>query len=391
MASQEWLWRNSGRKSVRCCGKVPFAGAGMVALQTVPDRNGDTRAWFGGLARCANAHLCPVCSAAINAGRAEEVESALAKWRAQNPGGSVAFLTLTMRHRKGQALTDLWAALSYAWGRVTGGKAWVTDQATYALGGWVRVVETTHGDNGWHIHIHAALLSRRHLSDGDLVALGQQVWGRWEAGLTARGLSALQGVGVDVRRAFGTSGLAAYFTKAANAGLAAEVTRGDMKTARRGNRTPFAILSDLVAGEPVRGHDPSPSYSRDLAIWTEWEQGSRGRRVITWSGRLRDDLGMGQERTDEELARDIEEETKPETVLLVPGDDWKRLVRRPGARADVLDAMEAQGIEAVLDLLASWDISWRPPPLATWWADPDDRGDLRHRHDMNVHAVASSA
>lgn len=388
MASQEWLWRNSSRKSVRCCGKVPFGT--LVALQTVAGASG-AQARFGGLARCANAHLCPVCSAAINAGRAEEVETALAKWRTKHAGCSVAFVTLTMRHRKGQALTDLWSALSYAWGRVTGGKAWVNDQATYDLGGWVRVVETTHGANGWHVHIHAALLSRRHLTDGDLVALGQSVWSRWEKGLDARGLSALQGVGVDVRRAFGTSGLAAYFTKAANAGLAAEVTGGHAKTAKKGNRTPFAILADLAAAEPPRGTAAGSHYARDLAIWAEWEHASRGRRVITWSGRLRDDLGMGQERTDEELARDIEEEAKPETVLLIEVEDWKRLVKRPGRRATLLEAMEDQGVSAVLGLLGQWAIPWRPPPLSSWWADPDETGDMRLRHELNVQAIHASA
>lgn len=356
MASQEWLWSNSSRKSVRCCGKVPLNGVNAVSLQATKVEGGGVRGRFAGLRQCANAHVCPVCSSVINAGRADEVARALTKWREVHPGGSVAFLTLTMRHQQGDSLADLWDALSYAWGRVTGGKAWVNDQTRYGLGGWVRVVETTHGTHGWHIHIHAALLSDKPLDQEALTSLGDSVWRRWEAGLKARDLSALKGPGVDIRRGYGNSGLARYFTKAANVGLASELTQGNAKESKNGNRTPFAILADLSQGVPG-----TEAYDRDECIWREWEQASRNRRTIAWSGRLRDDLGLEQERTDEELARDLEEEVKPETVLLIDAEDWKQLRARRGGRSQVLETLETQGVAAVAALLDGWGIRWRPP------------------------------
>jgi len=355
MTSQEWLWKNSTNKSVQCCGKVPLNKVNDVSLQA-RKVDGGIQGRFSGLARCANAHLCPMCSTAIHAGRAEDISRALSTWNERHPGSTVAFLTLTMRHNKGDSLADLWNALSYAWGRVTSGKSWVKAQGDYGLGGWVRVVEVTHGSNGWHIHIHAALLSEKRLSKADLEGLGDSVWTRWEAGLNAKGLSALKGVGVDIRRGFGSSGLGKYLAKMANTGLASEIAQGSEKEAKGGNRTPFAVLRDLSQGVPGSG-----TYDVDVLVWREWEKASRNRRSITWSGWLRDNLGLGQERTDEELARDVEEEERPETVLLIPAEDWKQLRRLPDGRARVLETLETSGVGAVTALLDRWGIGWRPP------------------------------
>jgi hypothetical protein len=70
-------------------------------------------------------------------------------------GGSASLITLTMRHHAGHKLKDLWQALSAAWRGVISGKQWIADQELGGLLGWVRVVEATHGRNGWHLHVHA--------------------------------------------------------------------------------------------------------------------------------------------------------------------------------------------------------------------------------------------
>jgi hypothetical protein len=40
----------------------------------------------------------------------------------------------------------------------------------------------------------------------------------------------------------------------------------------------------------------------DLAIWSEWERASRGRKAMGWSKGMRERLAIGQERDDEDIA-----------------------------------------------------------------------------------------
>ncbi|WP_144276137.1 protein rep [Pseudonocardia sp. Ae717_Ps2] len=113
-------------------------------------------AGFGGLATCGSVWACPVCSAKISARRSKDLEQ-LINWNADR-GGTVALLTLTMRHHRGHSLRELRRALSAAWRHLTqsrGWKRWKTDLDM----DYVRGVEGTHTDlNGWHLHIHALLI-----------------------------------------------------------------------------------------------------------------------------------------------------------------------------------------------------------------------------------------
>jgi hypothetical protein len=226
-------------------------------------------------------------------------------------------VTLTMRHRRGQRLADLWDSLSFAWGRVTSGRGWLDDCSRYGAViprlvktgkragqtdyspriGFARVVESTHGAKGWHVHVHALLFVSGDVSENSLGALADSMYGRWATALVDRGLtSPVPEHGVDVRVVSSGDGgaLGRYFSKnvftADKAGF--EVAGGSNKTARRRNRTPFQILADLV----------SSGDADDLAIWHEWEEASHNRRQLTWSAGLRDFLALGVEVSDEEAA-----------------------------------------------------------------------------------------
>lgn len=243
-------------------------------------------------------------------------------------------VTLTMRHRRGQRLADLWDALSYAWGRVTSGRAWVNDCETFGAViprkiktgkkagqidnspriGFARVVETTHGKKGWHVHVHALLFVKADVSASGLAALADSMYGRWAVALVERGLtSPVPEHGVDVRVVTDGDGgaLGRYFSKnvftADKAGF--EIAGGGNKIAHRGNRTPFQILADILA---VGDAD-------DLAIWHEWEEASHNRRQLTWSAGLREFLALADEKTDEEIA---EEELGGDVVLMLTAPEY---------------------------------------------------------------------
>jgi hypothetical protein len=284
-----------------------------------------------------------VCNAKIMARRALEIGAAVATWQAA--GGSVAFVTLTMRHRRGQPLSALWGALSYAWGRVTAGSSWKRDVAAHGVDGWLRVVEVTHGSNGWHVHVHSLLFlsPAAPLGGYDLDGLHRSMFGRWSAALRARGLARPLIVGQDARLIDGAADadLARYFTKAVHGGhrVGLELTASQTKHARtvHGTRPVWGLLDDVL--------DLGDADSLDL--WHEWERGSKGRRQITWAQGLRQRLGLlADEQTDEQIAAE-ELGTSDDELVLIDAAGWAQLVAVPALIPQLLDAAESGGLSAV--------------------------------------------
>jgi|tagenome__1003787_1003787.scaffolds.fasta_scaffold20979921_5 hypothetical protein len=324
---------------LRDCGAKTVNGLGGPILRISGE--GDERiAGYAGLVTCGSVWACPCCSAKIAARRAEELSKVMQT--VLTSGGSASLITLTMRHHAGHKLKDLWQALSAAWRGVISGKQWIADQELGGLLGWVRVVEATHGRNGWHLHVHALVCWDRSVSLALAQDIGQRMWQRWSRVLERKGLTSWKHRGgVDVRMAtLQSDNLAHYFNK-----LAREVTYSHMKEAR-GGRSPFKILSDgLATGD-----------ASDLDLWAEWEQASYGRRQLTWSLGGHDlrklaDLG---EQTDEEIA---EEDLAGEDLIALPHSTWEVLLRDE-LTTDLLDAAELAGVDGARAFLSLRDLEW---------------------------------
>jgi hypothetical protein len=323
-----------------------------VAVRVAESAENGRHAGFAGLSSCGSPWACPVCSAKVAAYRQSEIERALRAWG--DRGGKIALATFTMRHRAGQSLSELWDALSYAWGKVTSGRAWVADQQSYGVPmvrivrsgsrkgqpvvenriRIIRVVEVTHGDNGWHVHIHALLLLDQAADADQAGYIADAMFGRWSRALVRSGFdSPSRRRGVDMRMLDSgdpAKALGEYFTKSVYESAAAEVARGDMKDAKGGNQTPFGVLRSLVTtgveGETVL---TDAQRKRALAIWYEFEAASRGRRQVSWTVGLRGELlGNEEEVSDQEIA---EQEIQGDTVEPVDRDTWTEVHR---ARAD---------------------------------------------------------
>lgn len=340
------LWSLSTLKRVRDCGRVAVTPGGSVAL-----RMSSGVAGFAGLASCGSVWADPVCNAKIMARRALEIGAAVSTWQAV--GGSVAFVTLTMRHRRGQSLSTLWAALSHAWGRVTSGKSWNSDRASHGVAGWMRVVEVTHGSNGWHVHVHALLfMEPSHLTQ-DLAGLHASMFGRWSAGLAARGLARPLMVGQDARRIDGAADgdLARYFTKAVHGGhrIALELTQSQTKQARNthGTRPVWALLDDVLDQGDADGLD----------LWQEWERSSKGRRQVTWAQGFRQRLGLLTERTDEQIAAE-EMGTADDELVLIDAAGWALIVKAPALIPQLLHVAEVGGLGAVRAFLHAHHVTY---------------------------------
>jgi hypothetical protein len=233
------------------------------------------------------------------------------------------------------------------------------EKAKLGVVGWVRRVEATHGGNGWHLHAHALIF----YTGGSLHGLEAAMWAAWLRRLGAHGLDADREHGIDLRaldleRAREEAGR--YLTKAtyeATTGTAARELAGQLgKQGRKGNRTPFDVLADLGRN----------GLASDLAIWSEWERASKGRRALTWSKGLRDQLlGDVDELTDEQLAE--ENDGGQVDVAVIDGASWMTIV---GRRLEValLEAVESVPVDesyaALAVFMASNDLGQpiRPPP-----------------------------
>jgi hypothetical protein len=369
------LWDESKLRRVQGCGRSVRDKEG-VGVMLGPREGGGMVGGFSGLATCGSVWACPVCSAKIAARRQGEIQAALAAWT--SAGGRVAFATFTLRHNKRHTLAQLWPAVSDAWAAVTSGGAWKSEQETFGVDmerivrtgknkgktvvskriRTIRVIEVTHGANGWHIHVHSLLLLRNDVNPLDVALLGDQMFTRWRDSVTRAGLPAPSWAhGVDARLLGGDQvevDLADYFVKATYDGrdLAAsasmEIARGDLKSARGENRTPFQILEAVVAA----------GDADDLDTWHEWELGSKKRRQIAWSPGLRAELLPGDvELTDEEIA---EEAAGGVEVARIASGTWSMIVK---ARADalVLHAFETS-IDAGIALLQLYRPPARPRP-----------------------------
>lgn len=328
-------------------------------------------AGVAGVETCGSVWSCPVCSARIAAHRNTELNKVNTAWREK--GGSILFATLTMRHSYGDSLKDLWDGLSASWARVTSGKGYQTLKDEFGIEGFVRVVEVTHGDNGWHVHTHAAFYMDRELSDFDLAQLEQRLYGRWVNALDKDGFTASQAHGVDIIRTMEGSGLGAYMTKFAltHSSLVQEMTNGQNKIAKKSNRVPFRILADIVEN----------GDTADMALWETWETVSRGRRMMSWSKGLRDVAKLSRELTDEEIV--ALDQLHGTTVLSVPSKSWASLMRN-GEAADILSTLENEGIITTANLLASLGVMPTIHVNPETWCLPADERTSKNENDSNA-------
>lgn len=337
-----WLLRDhlahglSSLPRVRTCGRRMTDRSEGVGL--VYDESSGV-AHYSRVQTCGSGWACPVCAPKIRAARAAEVETGLAAHFAA--GGSAEFVSVTLRHHKGDRLRDLLDVLQTCLRKIRSGRTWQTWRDTYGIVGVIAAREITHGESGWHPHAHLVVLFDHALTDDQRDALSGAFRARWAKLVKAETGRQLHAVhGVDWRRVVGDwdhgQEIARYLVKVEAAGLGGvgrglgnELARGDLKVARRESSTPAEIVTRLVALGDVA----------DMDLWHEYERATRGLPILTWSKGLRVRLGLVADApTDEELAA---AEVGGDEVVSLGWDDWHRLVETPGARTRLLRLLEA--------------------------------------------------
>jgi hypothetical protein len=311
-------------------------------------RSPDAVAGFAGLQHCGSVWSCSVCSSSILVQRALEIGAVLSQAVAE--GHSLGFGTLTMRHRRGEALKGLWDAAGGAWQRAISGKGWVTVKDARGVVGWVRVWEVTDGVNGWHVHVHFVVVLAPGSTAADLDAVAGGMFGRWSAGLVAAGRDAPWLVGQEWHIASGddaSSDLAGYLFKLAEAGsvrppaaaLGLELTHTQPGRARSdlATRPTWALLDDFSTTGDLDA----------LGRWHEWERGSKGRRQVGWSKGLRARFAPDLATVSDEGLVEREMGSAADDLVVISLSGWERLVSMPWEMPGVLDVTETGGLPAL--------------------------------------------
>lgn len=335
------LWELSSLERVRACGRVSRSKAGGPTLRVSDDGNGGRVAGLGGLVSCGSPWACPCCGRKIGARRAEEIREVVEGVHAA--GGSTALITLTLRHNAGQSLAQTWDALTYGWSKVTSGKGYMAEVARFGIEGWCRAVEVTRGDEfGWHPHLHVLVAFDTPMSPDMIAALGGLWWARFSRAIGRRGYSAVAAKGgLDARTVTisedGSGGLGRYLSK-----IAFEVTAGQGKAGRSGNRSPFEILADGLA----------TGNADDLEAWWEYERTSKKRKQLTWSVGFRDRFTTAPEVSDDEIAA---EDLGTDDLIALPAGTWAAIRDRA---EQFLTVAEAGGLDAACGWLDVRGLDW---------------------------------
>jgi hypothetical protein len=332
--------------SLRKCGDAPIGGS--VAVTQKADGSGG----FAGLFRCGSVWACPECSPVVRGERAAQLEAAGAAWLGAGHGLGMA--TLTSRHGEHARLAHQVPATTGAWRRMLQSRWYRKWCAKYGVVGLTRAVEMTHSwSNSWHTHIHALIWTEEPITAETARAMEAALYERWVAECKHAKLgkpSRKHGVKVDPcrRGVEGAADLARYLVKLQDKdadkpverALGNEMLRGDLKAGRHSSRTPFEILRAALAGS-----------ERDLELWHEYETATKGHRMLTWSGTIKDRLAelgveIGKE-TDAQLA--VAEDRKTRAVLAqVEPEPWQRAVSAvPGRRGQLRTAVAVASAAAM--------------------------------------------
>jgi hypothetical protein len=314
----------------RCtkCGRYPVTTDGSVEVRA----NG-VSVGFAGLYTCGNVWVCPVCNAKIQSVRRLEVGVALAQHFER--GGGAAFGAVTVRHQKGDPLSGSLDALAKGQSRIAQDRKTKALRASMGYLGRMQALEVTEGQHGWHPHRHPLLFTEKPVAEGLLAELHFAEFRAFRGGVVHAGYDAplsLANVLMPVTPQSGEA-LGDYFAKSVYTpeGAGYEMTSTQGKKARgKHGRTPWNILRDVV----------ETGDADDMDLWTEYEQGMRGKRALTHSRGLRALLGMGEEATDEAIA-ESEVGDRADTGFVV--DDWAPVWRRAELGAGLLAAVTPAG------------------------------------------------
>ena len=337
--------------------RVSRCGRHRTASTVGLNRHADGRCCFTGLETCGSIWACPECAGKIANRRAVEVGELAEAHEAK--GGAVYMATLTTRHKDWQRCKDLRLSVTQAWSRLIRGKPWQKIRDQYAVMGYVRALEVTHGKSGWHPHLHVLIFTGIPLDATEEFELGARLFGRWATMIEKEGGDA-DIKAFDFKRAGSATKAAEYVAKW---GCGSEISKGSAKAAMGGNRSPWELLAAFDKGDKAAGN-----------LYSEFVTAMFGARHLTYAQGLRELYGLRAPATDEELAEAEQDELGVdehyvEEIYRFDQGTWHSVVCRK-LTGRVLAAAREGGWEAVETLLQDHGLTSYEKPDKPGYLDP---------------------
>lgn len=363
---------------VKQCGQIPIV-ASRVALG-ITEHGGLTMA---GRCMCGS-RWCPDCWGRIASERGEDVR-AVAEWAASK-GFQLVLATFTAAHVKKEVLDEcdgdthqavmkqnvgeVFDGLAAAWRFMHAGRAGKEIKAQRV--GYARGFELTTDAletrqiTGTHGHYHVLIIFEKGV---DLDTQKAAMWERWQRGCEKQGLkTAERGFDWKVLKVDNSrhiSAAASYLVKGEKLSaekIGGEIAQGNKKNGRGEKRTsPEGLLRAIGA---LDGEKAQLLGAKAVAQWRGLEEACRGRRWLTWSRDLRKMAGLGEEKSDEEIAN-TQEEVQGDTMAVVEYDEVKEHIEE--IREAVLETKKtAEKWETLLLCLTSLGIAYELTSREEW-------------------------
>lgn len=329
------LWDHSQHPRQRVCGRRRLSRDTPVELRRDPEAG---IAHGGGLRHCGRWD-CPVCGPKIAEGRRAEIEQAM---RLAIERGHGIYLSLfTLPHTRRDRLRFVRRTITEGFRFLSAGRGGKEIRVRFEIVGNIRALETTHGKNGWHPHLHVLYFTERPLDPFEVAELEDALYRKWAGFVEKRGHGKPIRSLCRIDEITDDSGISAYLAKSASY----EIARSDLKTggdAEKG-KTPFELLDRFRLYGDLN----------DLRLWHEWETEMAGVNRITWSKGLKARFGIAEE-SDAELAE--RKAAYSESVALTDVQ-WDRVrqnlgsPRFPGLWGYILDVAGRDGLDAAVQLI----------------------------------------
>jgi hypothetical protein len=367
-----------------CLRHQAFGQEGVRCIH-VPKRKG---ARLGGLQTCGSIWACPLCSAKVTERRRVELRQAVDEWRGK--GGLVVLLTYTFSHQRGDDLAKLYPDMMRARSLSMSGAPYHRLKKLSGLAGSVRAVELTHGESGWHPHIHELAFVE---AGGDLAALVLGLEKLWHRGLAKVGLSA--SVEHGFRAVEAGDEVETYIAKFGHEptrplwDCAAELTKQPAKLGRAKGRTPFQLLADYISLEGSAADAAGRLFQQYAGVmlgkrqleWSRWDTGEKtekGRpRTVSFLKHL---LGR-EELSDEETAALSEDDGI--TLALLSYPRW-RLIVADRRRAELWNLLCAGDAADLALFLADYPEMETGRRVKTWRVKLDTSEELKEAQRLGL-------
>lgn len=235
-------------------------------------------------------------------------------------------LTFTFPHHLHQRLSTLYEKFSIARAsKFFNSRTWREWKKSigfnYSIGSQV-----TYGENGWHIHLHLMIL---YMPGSQTKApLTDQLSSTWQHACMSAGLDKPNEHGLVINDA---EAAGSYISKW---GMELELTKSHVKKGREGNRTPWDLLRDFTE----TGNEESGR------LFVEYGKVFKGKRQLLGLGDVRKALGLGEEKTDQQL---VDEHVERAVRMGIFGCDEWRLILKHCVEGWVLEIAKYGGWEAV--------------------------------------------